>query len=130
MRTQSIARCCKNNGFCDVDCNAAFLPYPLKIMDWPYSALTSAGDKILEKIGLPRELFVMTNAMSSLLTVEEVFFQPATENTCAAGANFGEVERSAPAGLIQILFLTFPLASITQCAAVAITFSSINIPEQ
>ena len=68
--------------------------------------------------------------MSSPLTDEEVFFQPATENTCAAGANFGEVERSAPAGLTQILFLTFPLASITQCAAVAITFSSRSIPEQ
>ena len=68
--------------------------------------------------------------MSSLLTYEVVFFQPATLNTCAAVVSFGEVDRSAPAELIQILFLTFPLASITQCAAVAIIFSSSNIPEQ
>ena len=68
--------------------------------------------------------------MSSLITDEVVFFQPATVNTWAAGDNFGEVARSAPAGLIQILFLTLPLASITQCAAVAITFSSSSIPEQ
>ena len=85
---------------------------------------------ILEKIGLPRLTFDVTKAKSLLITEEEVFFQPATANTCAAAVNFGEAARSAPAGLIQILLRTFPFTSMTQCAAVAITFSSSSIPEQ
>ena len=68
--------------------------------------------------------------MSSLLTNDVEFFQPATVKTWAAVVNFGDVDRSAPAGLIQMLPLTLPLVSMTQCAAVAMTCSSSNMPEQ